>query len=75
MIQIKSWLTTATLSVLCFLPSMAQTAEDEVYVTKDNFADATYFLHDYPDSASLEFNDDLIQLFGVLHFEAWMKFL
>ncbi len=62
MIQIKSWLTTATLSVLCFLPSMAQTAEDEVYVTKDNFADATYFLHDYPDSASLEFNDDLIQL-------------
>jgi len=60
-IQMKSWMLATILAIAWVSGMKAQTAEDTVYVFFEDQPDAGYFLPAPPDTASLEFNDDVLQ--------------
>ena len=55
------FLLTAALTVCCWTSALAQTAENTVYVFKGDQPNGGYFIPAPPDSASLDFLDDMLQ--------------
>ncbi len=57
----KKSILAALAAILCANVILAQTAEDSVYVFLEDQPDGGYFLPAPPDTASMEFQDDLLQ--------------
>ena len=59
--QTRQWMLGAILLTAVAQPLLGQTAEDTVYVFKSDLPDAGYFLPAPPDTASMDFTDDMLQ--------------